>query len=132
MQGSHTDDRFTTGLRVFSLFSVAVCSLLFHFFPAKIDGVQVEVMFSVVRLRHIPRPQMSVCVLGDQQHCDEASANSVPCMDAEALKKLNKNKKLIKKLGMTACLVQFACYFCIFEALALSIIVQTSGRKCIQ
>jgi len=53
----------------------------------------------VVRLRHIPRPQMSVCILGDQQHCDEATANSIPCMDAEALKKLNKNKKLIKKLG---------------------------------
>jgi len=53
------------------------------------------------RLRHIPRPQMSVCILGDQQHCDEATANTVPCMDAEALKKLNKNKKLIKKLGIT-------------------------------
>lgn len=52
-----------------------------------------------VRLRYIPRPKMSVCVLGDQQHCDEAKANSVPHMDAEALKKLNKNKKLIKKLG---------------------------------
>jgi len=59
------------------------------------------VMFNVFsRLRHIPRPQMSVCVLGDQQHCDEATANTVPCMDAEALKKLNKNKKLIKKLGI--------------------------------
>jgi len=42
---------------------------------------------------------MSVCVLGDQQHCDEAKANGVECMDAEGLKKLNKNKKLIKKLG---------------------------------
>ena len=42
---------------------------------------------------------MKVCVLGDQQHCDEAKANEVPCMDVEALKKLNKNKKLVKKLG---------------------------------
>ena len=52
------------------------------------------------RLRHIPRPRMKVCVLGDQQHCDEAKANDVPHMDVEALKKLNKNKKLVKKLGM--------------------------------
>jgi large subunit ribosomal protein L10Ae len=52
-----------------------------------------------VKLRHIPRPQMSVCVLGDQQHCDEAKANNIECMDAEGLKKLNKNKKLIKKLA---------------------------------
>lgn len=43
---------------------------------------------------------MQVCVLGDQQHCDEAKANNIPYMDAEALKKLNKNKKLVKKLGM--------------------------------
>jgi len=52
-----------------------------------------------VKLRYIPRPKMSVCVLGDQQHCDEAKANDVPSMDAEGLKKLNKNKKLIKKLA---------------------------------
>ncbi|GBO11646.1 60S ribosomal protein L10a-2, partial [Araneus ventricosus] len=51
-----------------------------------------------VKLKHIPRPKFTVCVLGDQQHCDEAKANDVACMDAEALKKLNKNKKLVKKL----------------------------------
>jgi len=52
-----------------------------------------------VKLRNIPRPKMSICVLGDQQHCDEATANKVPSMDTEALKKLNKNKKLVKKLA---------------------------------
>jgi len=52
-----------------------------------------------VRLKNIPRPQMKVCVLGDQQHIDEATANNLPSMDVEALKKLNKNKKLIKKLA---------------------------------
>lgn len=40
-----------------------------------------------------------MCVLGDQQHCDEAKAVDIPHMDIEALKKLNKNKKLVKKLG---------------------------------
>jgi len=52
-----------------------------------------------VKLKHIPRPKFKVCVLGDQQHCDEAKANNVQFMDAEALKKLNKNKKLVKKLA---------------------------------
>lgn len=52
-----------------------------------------------VRLRTIPRPRYRVCILGDQQHCDEAAANNLPFMDAEALKKLNKNKKLVKKLA---------------------------------
>ncbi|OQR78145.1 60S ribosomal protein L10a-like [Tropilaelaps mercedesae] len=52
-----------------------------------------------VKLRNIPRPKFTVCVLGDQQHCDEANSNNIQCMDAEALKKLNKNKKLVKKLA---------------------------------
>lgn len=42
---------------------------------------------------------MQVCILGDQQHCDEAAAAGYQHMDAEALKKLNKNKKLVKKLA---------------------------------
>ena len=42
---------------------------------------------------------MKICILGDASHCDEAKANDLPCMDVEALKKLNKNKKLVKKLG---------------------------------
>lgn len=53
----------------------------------------------ICRLKNIPRPKMQVCILGDQQHCDEAKALDVPFMDAEALKKLNKNKKLVKKLA---------------------------------
>ncbi|CAH8545111.1 unnamed protein product [Dicrocoelium dendriticum] len=52
-----------------------------------------------VKLRHIPRPHMKVCILGDQQHCDESKAADIPCMDIEDLKKLNKDKKLIKKLA---------------------------------
>ncbi|KAK2851338.1 hypothetical protein Q5P01_007614 [Channa striata] len=52
-----------------------------------------------VRLKTLPRPKFSVCVLGDQQHCDEAKAADLPHMDIEALKKLNKNKKLVKKLA---------------------------------
>ena len=51
------------------------------------------------RLRHIPRPKLRVCVLGDASHCDEAKAAGIPCMDVDALKKLNKDKKLVKKLG---------------------------------
>lgn len=58
-------------------------------------------VFSVAprRLKTTPRPKFSVCVLGDQQHCDEAKAAELPHMDIEALKKLNKNKKMVKKLG---------------------------------
>lgn len=52
-----------------------------------------------VKLPHIPRPKMKVCVLGDAQHVEEAEKIGVESMDVEALKKLNKNKKLVKKLA---------------------------------
>ncbi|ESP03987.1 hypothetical protein LOTGIDRAFT_230263 [Lottia gigantea] len=52
-----------------------------------------------IQLRHIPKPKMKVCILGDQIHCDQAKANEMPCMDADMLKKLNKDKKLVKKLA---------------------------------
>ena len=42
---------------------------------------------------------MKVCVFGDASHCDEAKALGVPCMSVEDIKKLNKDKKLVKKLG---------------------------------
>eukprot|EP00043_Microstomoeca_roanoka_P020634 m.253543 g.253543 ORF g.253543 m.253543 type:complete len:218 (+) comp17212_c0_seq1:120-773(+) len=52
-----------------------------------------------VRLPATARPGMKVCVLGDDAHCDEAKAADVPCMDVDALKKLKKDKKLVKKLA---------------------------------
>jgi large subunit ribosomal protein L10Ae len=39
-------------------------------------------------------------MLGDAQHVEEAQKAGIDSMDIDALKKLNKNKKLIKKLGM--------------------------------
>jgi large subunit ribosomal protein L10Ae len=52
-----------------------------------------------VKLPYCPRPQMAVCVLGDVKHCEEAQAMGVDAMTVDDLKKLNKNKKLVKKLA---------------------------------
>jgi hypothetical protein len=52
-----------------------------------------------VKLPYIPRPRMKVCVLGDVKHCEQAQAIQVESRSVEDLKKLNKNKKLVKKLG---------------------------------
>ena len=52
-----------------------------------------------VRLRSAPKPKFSVCVLGDERHCDEARANNIPAMTVDDLKKLNKDKKLVRKLS---------------------------------
>merc|ERR1712126_796182 len=43
--------------------------------------------------------RFSGCIFGDQQHCDEAKAKGIPYMSAEDLKKLNKDKKKVKKLA---------------------------------
>merc|ERR1711997_169752 len=52
-----------------------------------------------VRLKHIPRNKFKVCILGDQAHCDEAKEKGLDCMSADELKKLNKDKKKVKKLA---------------------------------
>ncbi|DBA94108.1 hypothetical protein WJX82_009479 [Trebouxia sp. C0006] len=52
-----------------------------------------------VKLPYMPRPGMKVCVLGDHKHCEEAKALGIDAMTVEDLKKLNKNKKLVKKLA---------------------------------
>merc|ERR1711972_221793 len=52
-----------------------------------------------VKLKHVPRPKFTVCILGDQQHCDEAKSKGIPCMTVDDLKKLNKDKKKVKKLA---------------------------------
>lgn len=52
-----------------------------------------------VKLPQVPRPNMSVCILGDQHDIDRAKHVGIDSMSVDDLKKLNKNKKLIKKLA---------------------------------
>merc|ERR1711990_366670 len=52
-----------------------------------------------VKLPNVARKNFSVCVLGNQAHIDEAVKFGVPHMSVEDLKKLNKDKKLVKKLA---------------------------------
>jgi len=52
-----------------------------------------------VKLPNATKSKYAVCVLGDQQHCDQAKKLNIDNMSVEDLKKLNKNKKLVKKLA---------------------------------
>jgi large subunit ribosomal protein L10Ae len=54
-----------------------------------------------IRLPNIPRPKFTVCVIGDAKHVGEAKDQEVPCMSEDDLKKLNKNKKAVKKLAQS-------------------------------
>jgi len=53
----------------------------------------------IVKLPFCPRPNLKICVLGDELHCDEAATIGVDAMSTDDLKKLKKNKKLVKKLA---------------------------------
>ena len=53
-----------------------------------------------VKLPHVPRMRLKVCVLGDAVHCEQAQNLGMPFRSVDDLKKLNKNKKLVKKLAL--------------------------------
>jgi large subunit ribosomal protein L10Ae len=51
------------------------------------------------KLPVIPKSNSTVCVLGNQKHCEKADQLGVDKMTVDDLKKFNKNKKLIKKFA---------------------------------
>mmetsp|Transcript_8026 Transcript_8026/g.10027 ORF Transcript_8026/g.10027 Transcript_8026/m.10027 type:complete len:272 (+) Transcript_8026:1-816(+) len=51
------------------------------------------------KLPTIPREGLKCCVLGNAAHCEQADRIGVDHRSVEDLKKLNKNKKLVKKLA---------------------------------
>jgi len=59
---------------------------------------QKEKRFSgTFKLPHTPRPNLKLCMLGTQVHCEKAEEAGLDAMNTEALKGFNKNKKIIKK-----------------------------------
>ena len=52
-----------------------------------------------LKLPYQTKTTFAVCILGDSRHCEQAEKLGIDSMDVNALKKLNKNKKLIKKLA---------------------------------
>lgn len=51
------------------------------------------------KLPTVPRPKLKCCILGNAAHVEQADRIGVDHMSVEDLKKLNKNKKLVKKLA---------------------------------
>jgi len=52
-----------------------------------------------VKLPNATKAKFTVCVLGDQQHCDEAKKAGFEFMSIEDLKKINRSKKIVKKMA---------------------------------
>ena len=51
-----------------------------------------------VKLPHLSRPRYRVCVIGDAAHEEQAEKQQLLHLNMDDLKKLNKQKKLVKKL----------------------------------
>ena len=63
------------------------------------DPVRDKRFAGTFKLPTIPRPNLKCCVLGNAAHCEQADRIGVDHMSVEDLKKLNKNKKMVKKLA---------------------------------
>ncbi|KAL7574886.1 hypothetical protein ACA910_010720 [Epithemia clementina (nom. ined.)] len=63
------------------------------------DPVRDKRFSGTFKLPKVPRPSQKACVLGNAAHCEQADRIGVDHMSVEDLKKLNKNKKLVKKLA---------------------------------
>ena len=63
------------------------------------DPVRDKRFSGTFKLPTVPRPKLKCCVLGNAAHCEQADRIGVDHMSVEDLKKLNKNKKLVKKLA---------------------------------
>merc|ERR1712086_210242 len=53
-----------------------------------------------VKLKHVPRQKYKVCLLGDQQHCDQANALGMDCMSADDLEQKVEDLKSTIKFQM--------------------------------
>jgi large subunit ribosomal protein L10Ae len=63
------------------------------------DPVRDKRFSGTFKLPSVPRPGLKCCVLGNAAHCEQADRIGVDHMSVEDLKKLNKNKKMVKKLA---------------------------------
>jgi large subunit ribosomal protein L10Ae len=63
------------------------------------DPVRDKRFSGTFKLPTVPRPNLKCCVLGNAAHCEQADRIGADHMSVEDLKKLNKNKKMVKKLA---------------------------------
>src|SRR5436305_10717829 len=63
------------------------------------DPVKDKRFSGVVRLPIAPKKKFTVCIIGDAKDCERAKVAGVPSMTQDDLKKLKKDKKLVKKLA---------------------------------
>lgn len=51
-----------------------------------------------IKLEHAPKLRFRLCILGDQQHCEEARANGLACRNKEFILALSTRKRRLERL----------------------------------
>jgi len=63
------------------------------------DPVKDKRFSGVVQVPQAPKTKFKVCIIGDQKHIEEAKSKGIDALSQDDLKKLKKDKKLVKKLA---------------------------------
>jgi len=63
------------------------------------DPIKDKRFSGVLRLPVAPRNKFTVCIIGDAKHIEDAKAAGIPFASQDDLKKLKKDKKLVKKFA---------------------------------
>uniref|UniRef100_A0A224Z398 Large ribosomal subunit protein uL1 n=1 Tax=Rhipicephalus zambeziensis TaxID=60191 RepID=A0A224Z398_9ACAR len=50
------------------------------------------------RVKHSMKPNFKVCVIGDPEHCDEAKAEKVSCIDMDTVRLMRKKSSVAKRI----------------------------------
>ncbi|KAH9372692.1 hypothetical protein HPB48_007781 [Haemaphysalis longicornis] len=51
-----------------------------------------------IKLKHAPKLRFRLCILGDQQHCEEARANGLACRNRESILAVSTRKRRLERL----------------------------------
>jgi large subunit ribosomal protein L10Ae len=70
-----------------------------HFGLKNFDPARDRRINGSTQLPHVPRRQFKVLILANEKHIDDAKAIGIDFKSLEDLKKINRDKKVVKKLG---------------------------------
>lgn len=107
-----------------------------HFGLKNFDPARDRRIAGNTQLPHPPRLKFRCCVFGNEAHIDEAKQCKLDYKSLDDLKKINKDKKIVKKIGMILLLLSFNHYclcfwvFLVFYVMTLSHVYCVCSHPC--
>lgn len=85
-----------------------------HFGLKNFDPARDKRISGYTELPHAPRKKFSCLVLGNEKHLDEAKALGLDYRSLDDLSKINRNKKIVKKMGIYSYFIFILCFILYF------------------